>query len=304
MSVTFRQLRTLLALAEHGSVSGAARATHVTQPTASMQLRELTESVGLPLHEVIGKKVHLTAAGEALVQTARGMVDAWALFEQQVAAMKGLHRGRLKVAVVSTAKYFVPRWLGSFCQAHPEVEIALEILNRDGVVQRLRQNRDDLCVMSIPPGDLEVDAREFLANPLVVVAPRGHALAGRAALTLADIQGERFILREKGSGTRMAAAQHFTAQGWVPQVRLELGSNEAIKQAVAGGLGIAVLSRHALAADPAQEGLALLPVQGFPIHAHWYIVRLRGKQLSPIARAFEHHLLRQALGRGPGSEDG
>lgn len=304
MSVTFRQLRTLLALAEHGSVSGAARATHVTQPTASMQLRELTESVGLPLHEVIGKKVHLTAAGEALVQTARGMVDAWALFEQQVAAMKGLHRGRLKVAVVSTAKYFVPRWLGSFCQAHPEVEIALEILNRDGVVQRLRQNRDDLCVMSIPPGDLEVDAREFLANPLVVVAPRGHALAGRAALTLADIQGERFILREKGSGTRMAATQHFTAQGWVPQVRLELGSNEAIKQAVAGGLGIAVLSRHALAADPAQEGLALLPVQGFPIHAHWYIVRLRGKQLSPIARAFEHHLLRQALGRGPGSEDG
>ncbi|NIC42951.1 LysR family transcriptional regulator [Aquabacterium sp. A08] len=304
MSVTFRQLRTLLALAEHGSVSGAARATHVTQPTASMQLRELTESVGLPLHEVIGKKVHLTAAGEALVQTARGMVDAWALFEQQVAAMKGLHRGRLKVAVVSTAKYFVPRWLGSFCQAHPEVEIALEILNRDGVVQRLRQNRDDLCIMSIPPRDLEVDAREFLANPLVVVAPRGHALAGRAALTLADIQGERFILRETGSGTRMAAAQHFAAQGWAPQVRLELGSNEAIKQAVAGGLGIAVLSRHALAADPAQEGLALLPVQGFPIHAHWYIVRLRGKQLSPIARAFEHHLLRQALGRGPGPEDG
>ncbi|WP_101048254.1 LysR family transcriptional regulator [Macromonas nakdongensis] len=294
MSVTFRQLRTLLALAEHGSVSGAARATHVTQPTASMQLRELTESVGLPLHEVIGKKVHLTAAGEALVQTARGMVDAWALFEQQVAAMKGLHRGRLKVAVVSTAKYFVPRWLGSFCQAHPEVEIALEILNRDGVVQRLRQNRDDLCIMSIPPRDLEVDACEFLDNPLVVVAPLGHALAGRPSLTLADIQGERFILREKGSGTRMAAAQHFAAQGWVPEVRLELGSNEAIKQAVAGGLGIAVLSRHALAADPAQEGLALLPVQGFPIHAHWYIVRLRGKQLSPIARAFEHHLLAQA----------
>lgn len=296
MNVTFRQLRTLLALADHGSVSGAARATHVTQPTASMQLRELTEAVGLPLHEVIGKKVHLTAAGDALVQTARGMVDAWALFEQQVAAMKGLHRGRLKVAVVSTAKYFVPRWLGSFCQAHPEVEIALEILNRDGVVQRLRQNQDDLCIMSIPPRDLDVNAREFLANPLVVVAPRGHPLAGCQGLTLSSIQGERFILREKGSGTRMAAAQHFAAQGWVPQVRLELGSNEAIKQAVAGGLGITVLSRHALAADPEQEGLTLLPVQGFPIHAHWYIVRLRGKQLSPVAREFERHLLAQAHG--------
>ena len=220
------------------------------------------------------------------------------------AAAKGLSRGKLRVAVVSTAKYFMPHLIGSFCRQHPAIDVSLEILNRDGVVQRLRQNRDDLCIMSIPPRDLEVDAREFLANPLVVVAPRGHALAGRAALTLADIQGERFILRETGSGTRMAAAQHFAAQGWVPQVRLELGSNEAIKQAVAGGLGIAVLSRHALVADPAQEGLALLPVQGFPIHAHWYIVRLRGKQLSPIARAFEHHLLRQALGRGPGPEDG
>lgn len=291
MNVTFRQLRTFLALADHGSVSAAARVTHVTQPTASMQLRELTDAVGMPLHEVIGKKVHLTAAGRALADTARSMVDAWALFEQQAAAMKGLHRGRLKVAVVSTAKYFVPRWLGEFCQTYPEVDIALEILNRDGVVQRLRQNLDDLCVMSIPPRDLDVEVLEFMANPLVVVAPRAHPLARGQALTLDALANERFILRERGSGTRMAAQRHFADHGFQPQVRLELGSNEAIKQAVAGGLGLSVLSRHALAADPAGEGLALLDVADFPIHAHWYIVRLRGKQLPPIAQAFEQHLL-------------
>jgi LysR family transcriptional regulator, low CO2-responsive transcriptional regulator len=294
MNATFRQLRLFLALADLGSVSAAARATHVTQPTASMQLRELADAVGLPLHEVIGKKVYLTAAGEALASTARAMVGEWSLFEQQVAAMKGLHQGRLRVAVVSTAKYFVPRWLGAFCTAYPEVEIALEILNRDGVVQRLRRNQDDISIMSIPPKDLDIEQREFLPNPLVVVAPSGHPLVGRRAIPLAELAGERFILREPGSGTRMAAEAHFRAHAYTPQVRLALGSNEAIKQAVAGGMGLSVLSRHALAPEPAGEGLCLLDVEDFPIHASWYIVHLRGKQLSPLARVFQQHLMAQA----------
>jgi len=294
MNATFRQLRLFLALADLGSVSAAARATHVTQPTASMQLRELADAVGLPLHEVIGKKVYLTAAGEALASTARAMVGEWSLFEQQVAAMKGLHQGRLRVAVVSTAKYFVPRWLGAFCAAHPDVEIALEILNRDGVVQRLRRNQDDISIMSIPPKDLDIEQREFLPNPLVVVAPWGHPLASKRAIPLAELAGERFILREPGSGTRMAAEAHFRAHAFTPQVRLALGSNEAIKQAVAGGMGLSVLSRHALAPEPAGEGLCLLDVEDFPIHASWYIVYLRGKQLSPLARVFQRHLMAQA----------
>lgn len=294
MNATFRQLRLFLALADLGSVSAAARATHVTQPTASMQLRELADAVGLPLHEVIGKKVYLTAAGEALASTARAMVGEWSLFEQQVAAMKGLHQGRLRVAVVSTAKYFVPRWLGAFCAAHPDVEIALEILNRDGVVQRLRRNQDDISIMSIPPKDLDIEQREFLPNPLVVVAPWGHPLASQRAIPLAELAGERFILREPGSGTRMAAEAHFRAHAFTPQVRLALGSNEAIKQAVAGGMGLSVLSRHALAPEPAGEGLCLLDVEDFPIHASWYIVHLRGKQLSPLARVFQQHLMAQA----------
>lgn len=294
MHATFRQLRLFLALAELGSVSAAARATHVTQPTASMQLRELSLSVGLSLFEVIGKRVYLTEAGEALARSAQAMVGQWALFEQQVAAMKGVQRGRLRVAVVSTAKYFVPRWLGSFCARYPEVDIALEVLNRDGVVRRLRENLDDISIMSMPPDDLDIDVREFMPNPLVVIASAQHPLAQSGEVTLAALQAERFILRERGSGTRMAMSVHFKAQGFEPLVRLELGSNEAIKQAVAGGLGLSVLSRHALALAPESEGLAVLPVLGFPIHAHWYMVRRRGKQLSPVAQAFERHLLSQA----------
>lgn len=291
MNITFRQMRLFLALADTGSVSGAARALHVTQPTASMQLREVTEAVGLPLYEVIGRRVHLTDAGRDLAATARAIVDAWENFGQRVNAMHGLTRGRLRVAVVSTAKYFVPRLLGSFCAQYPDIEIALEVLNRDGVVQRLRENLDDLYVMSMPPADLDLEDHVFLSNPLVLVAWQGHRLAKRRRIALADLAYERFVLRERGSGTRLATDRFFAAQGFEAPTRLELGSNEAIKEAVAGRLGLAVLSRHALRDSELEADLCVLPVQGMPIPSQWHVVHPRAKQLSPIAQVFRAHLL-------------
>ena len=294
MSATFRQLRLFLALAEHGSVTGAAKACHVTQPTVSMQLRELADAVGLPLYEQIGKRLHLTDAGEALAKTARAMLDEWMEFEQAINAMKGLEQGRLRVALASTAKYFVPRLLGSFCTKHPNIEIALEILNRDGVVARLRENRDDLYIMSMPPESLDLEQHAFLHNPLVLIAPVGHPLKGRH-LQLADLLAERFILRERGSGTRLACDAHFAHSAFVPAVRLELGSNEAIKQAVSGGLGLAVISRHALPARPEDDQLTVLDVAGFPLQSRWFTLYPRGKRLSPIAAVFLEHLEQSAF---------
>lgn len=295
MHVTFRQLRLFLALAEHGSMTGAARACHVTQPTVSMQLKDLADSVGLPLYEQIGKKLHLTAAGLALAETARSMVGEWDAFEQRIDAMKGLTRGQLRVAVVSTAKYFVPRILGSFCADHPDIDIALEVQNRDGVVARLRENRDDLYIMSMPPTDMELEQHAFLPNPLIVIAAESHPLARRPGLGLAELAGERLILRENGSGTRLAADAHFRKLGFEPARRLELGSNEAIKQAVAGGLGLAVISRHALAAHPEDEQLTVLDVKGFPVLSNWWTLYPRGKRLSPLASVFLEHLERTAV---------
>ena len=299
MNITFRQLRLFLALADTGSVSAAARAMHVTQPTASMQLREVTESVGLPLYEVIGRKVFLTEAGLQLAGTARAIVDEWERFGQQVNAMQGLTRGRLRVAVVSTAKYFVPRLLGGFCALHPEIEISLEVLNRDGVVQRLRENRDDLYVMSQPPADIDLVDQTFLANPLVLIAPANHPLAQRQRVALTALQGERFILRERGSGTRLATDRHFAQHGFEPALKLELGSNEAIKEAVAGHLGVAIVSRHALKDGGLGQDLCVLPVSGFPIRSQWHLVHPRAKQLSPIAQVFRRHLLQTAPGWAP-----
>lgn len=294
MNATFRQLQLFLALAEHQSITAAARACHVTQPTVSMQLKELSEAVGLPLYEQIGKKLYLTAAGESLASTARAMVDEWQAFGQRMDAMKGLTRGRLRLAVVSTAKYFVPGLLGSFCAAHPEIDIALEVLNRDGVVARLQDNRDDLYIMSAPPTHLALEQHAFLPNPLVVIAPNTHALAGRRQIALSKLEAERFIMRERGSGTRLACDSHFAAQGFTPNVRLELGSNEAIIQAVAGGLGLAVISRHALASHLSEDQLTVLDVKGFPLQSNWWTLYPRGKRLSPVTLEFLKHIERTA----------
>ncbi len=288
MHVTFRKLRLFLALAETGSVSRAAAAMHVTQPTASAQLKEVTEAVGLPLYEVISKRVHLTDAGRQLAQTARAMLAEWEAFEQHVDLVKGLSRGRLRVAAVSTAKYFIPRLIGSFCRLHPAIDVSLEVLNRDGVVARLRDNRDDIYIMSMPP-ELDLEDEVFMENPLVVIAARGAKL-GRS-LSLAQLKDQRFILREPGSGTRMATDRHFAKRRFRPDVRLELGSNEAIREAVAGGLGLGVISRHALQVG---KDIRVLDVEGFPISSRWHVVHPRAKHLSPIAAAFRAHLLAHA----------
>jgi len=294
MNITFRQLRLFLALADTGSVSRAAHQCHVTQPTASMQLKEVSDSVGVPLYEVISRRVHLTDAGRDLARTARSIVDEWASFEQKIDATQGLTRGKLRVAVVSTAKYFVPRLLGTFCANYPEIDISLEVLNRDGVVQRLRDNQDDLYIMSTPPTDIDLQDQVFLPNPLVVIAANSHPLATRRDLALDDLSKLRFILRERGSGTRMAIDAHFKRLKFMPNLRLELGSNEAIKEAVAGDLGISVVSSHALHGQATEYGVSVLDVTGFPIQSHWHVVRQKGKQLSPIAKVFLEHLLVQS----------
>ena len=291
MNVTFRQLKLFLALAETGSVSAAAQRMHVTQPTASMQLKDVADAVGLPLYDVISRKVHLTEAGEELARTARSMLDQWEAFEQRMAAVQGMSRGRLRVAVVSTAKYFIPGLLGSFCERHPEVDISLEVLNRDQVVTRLRANMDDLCVMSQPPQDIPLEDDILMPNPLCLVASASHPLAGHAGVTLAQLAGSRFVLRERGSGTRMATDRTFKEQGFAPTRWLELGSNEAIRESVASKLGLAVLSSHALGGGKPDPRLAVLDVVGFPIRSQWHLVWPKGKQLSPLAGVFRAHVL-------------
>jgi DNA-binding transcriptional LysR family regulator len=297
MNFTFRQLRLFLALAETGSVSAAAKAMHVTQPTASMQLKEITASVGLPLYEVIGKKVFLTEVGEALAITAREISQSLASFEQLTYATKGIAKGHLRIAVVSTAKYFMPRLIGSFCKRHPLIDVSLEILNRDGVLGRLRQNTDDLYIMSMPPDDVVLIDEVLMPNPIVLIAASADPLAKQTNVTLGDLKSRRFILRESGSGTRMAADQYFRRKKFRPDIRLELGSNEAVKESVAGGLGIGVISQYALHGHQKEHGVRVVEVDEFPLKSSWHLVHLAAKNLSPIAQAFKDHIIREINGK-------
>ena len=291
MNITFKQLRIFLAVFDAGSVSAAAKSTHVTQPTVSMQLKEISNAVGLPLYEVISKKIYFTDAGKELASTAREMLNAWSNFEQSIDAAKGLTRGKLKIAVVSTAKYFMPRLIGQFCKKYPDIDISLEILNRDGVLMRMRENLDDLYIMSQPPTDMDLIDDIFLHNPLVPIAAYSHPLTKKTSVPLSSFLDQRFILREKGSGTRMTIDKYFKTQKFRPDIRMELGSNEAIKEAVAGGLGIGVVSKHALHGHQKEHGVAIINVKGFPIMSHWHIVHPAKKHLPPVAVAFKTHLL-------------
>ena len=291
MNITFKQLRIFLAVFDAGSVSAAAKSTHVTQPTVSMQLKEISNAVGLPLYEVISKKIYFTDAGKELASTAREMLNAWSNFEQSIDAAKGLTRGKLKIAVVSTAKYFMPRLIGQFCKKYPDIDISLEILNRDGVLMRMRENLDDLYIMSQPPTDMDLIDDIFLHNPLVPIAAYSHPLTKKTLVPLNSFLDQRFILREKGSGTRMTIDKYFKTQKFRPDIRMELGSNEAIKEAVAGGLGIGVVSKHALHGHQKEHGVAIINVKGFPIMSHWHIVHPAKKHLPPVAVAFKTHLL-------------
>ena len=297
MNFTLRQLRLFLALAETGSVSAAAKAMHVTQPTASMQLKDISASVGLPLYEVIGKKIFLTETGKALAITAREITQSLASFEQLAHATKGIAKGHLRIAVVSTAKYFMPRLIGSFCKRHPLIDVSLEILNRDGVLGRLRQNTDDLYIMSMPPDDVVLVDEVLMPNPIVVIAASTDPLAKQKNVTLSDLKSRRFILREPGSGTRMTADQYFRGKKFRPDIRLELGSNEAVKESVAGGLGIGVISQYALHGHQKEHGVRVIDVDEFPLKSSWHLVHLAAKNLSPIALAFKDHIIREINGK-------
>ncbi len=288
--LTLHQLRIFAAVARHGSFARAAQALHLAPPTLSLQVKQLGETVGLPLFEQIGKRIYLTPAGELLSQAAREVEERLLQLADDVAALRGVERGRVRVAVLTTAQYVVPKLLGAFCAAHPGIDVAMHVGNREDLLQRLASNQDDLYVLGAAPEHLDVVAEPFADNPLVLIAPPGHALAHQRAIDPQRLADEPFVLREPGSGTRSTAERFFAEQGVRLRVRLEVGSNEAVKQTVAGGLGVAVLSAHAVAAELALGELVALDVRGFPLLRRWQLLHPAGKRLSPAALAFKQWL--------------
>jgi LysR family transcriptional regulator, low CO2-responsive transcriptional regulator len=287
---TLHQLKVFEATARHGSFTRAAEELFLTQPTVSMQVKQLTKAIGLPLFEQVGKRLYLTDAGRELFSTCQEIFTNLEQLEMSIANLKGMKQGRLRLAVITTAKYFMPRLLGPFCQLYPGIDVSLTVTNHERVLDRLMNNQDDLYVMTQLPDQVDIKAHPFLDNPLVVLAPKTHPLAAQKNIPLKRLVEEPFIMREPGSGTRQAVQKLLDEHNFSVKVRLELGSNEAIKQAIAGGLGLSILSRHVLSMEGTDGVLTVLDVEGFPIERQWYAVYLNGKQLSVVASTFLDYL--------------
>lgn len=289
--VSLRMLRVFAAVARHLSVTAAARELHLTQPAVSMQVKELERICGAPLFERLGRGIQLTEAGRELAACAANVTESLRETEERLDALRGLKKGLLKLGAVSTAKYFAPALLAAFMASRPGVTVRFSVGNREETIRHLAENEIDLAIMGRPPGGIETLAEPFARHPLIIIAAPSHPLAGKRRLPLKKLEGERFLIREEGSGTR-ASMEHVFAQAKLSyQVSMEMSSNETIKQAVSAGMGISFISKHTVGLELRAGKLVALDVAGLPVMRDWFVIHLRAKKLSPIAAAFKQFLL-------------
>ncbi len=294
MRVTLRQLNVFEEVARQLSYTRAAETLHLSQPAVSMQIRQLEDEVGLELFEKLGKKIQLTEAGRELFHYSQAINRQLHEAEEVLESLKGLSKGRLKVAVASTVNYFAPRLLASFSQRYPGASLHLDVTNRETLVRLLNANEADLVLMGQPPESMELESEAFMDNPLVVIAPSDHPLAGMKKIPVELLGQEAFVLREPGSGTRLAMERFFSDHGMELRQSMEMTRNEAIKQSVRAGLGLSVVSMHTIELELETQRLVVLDVEGFPILRKWYLVYRKGKRLSPIADAFRSFVLQES----------
>ena len=290
---TFKQVLTFIEVAREKSVSKAAERLFVTQPAVSMQIRQLEDAFGLPLIEPLGRNIQLTGAGQEFLVHAIAAVGHFKDLEATMAEHAGLKKGHIELAVVSTAKYFVPMLLVQFAKLLPGIDVSLRIDNRENILGMLSRNEVDLVMMGRAPKELDCEATSFATNPQAILCAPRHPLSRRKRVQFDQLADCPFVVREPGSGTR-AAMERLFAQHDVPvRAVMEMPSNETIKQAVMAGMGLSFLSLRTVRHELAAGHLALVDVIGLPIVGHWYVTHLRQRKLAPAARAFKAFLIEQ-----------
>lgn len=283
---SLRQIQVFESVARNLSFTRAAEELYLTQPTVSAQVKSLAESIGMPLYEQVGRSIYLTEVGERVACSCREVIDHFSNLEIMLDDYRGMKRGRLRVAVMSTAKYFIPLALGEFTKKWPNIDLGLTITNRNTLLKRIDQNLDDLYILGqVPPSNLDLKVIPFAPNPLVMIANRNHPLVGKK-VTLKRLAKEPFIMRERGSGIRSTVETLFAEKGLQVNERLTMQTNEAIKHCVVGELGVACVSKHALYLESRDGPLVELDVEGFPVQKEWNIVYPAGKELSLLAKEF------------------
>jgi DNA-binding transcriptional LysR family regulator len=256
-----------------------------------MQIKQLESSVGLSLFEQLGKRVFMTQAGETMLRHAQTIMRHLATAREEMDELKGVDSGRLRIAVASTVNYFATRLLATFTRLHPSVQVTLDVTNRETLLQKLEDNQPDVVLMGKPPKGLDLDADAFMDNPLIMIARPDHPLSKHRSIALKELTEETFVVREPGSGTRIAMERFFDQKSFTPSATIEMTGNETIKQSVEAGLGLAIVSVHTVELELTLERLGRLDIRGMPIMRRWYVGHRRGKRLSPTAQAFRQFVL-------------
>lgn len=291
MRITLRQLEIFEAVARNLNFTRAADELHLSQPAVSLQVKQLEATLDVSLFDIVGRKVLLTTEGELVLAHCKVIhEDVESLFDAVKQAKQG-GRGRLRIAVASTVNYFAARVIASFHRLYPDIEVSLDVTNRQSLITNLEQNIPDIVLMGTPPRDLDVNSEEFMENPLVVIASIDHRHANKTSISLRDLSEDNFLVREYGSGTRVAMERFFQEKEFEPRNLIEMRGNEAIKQSVEAGLGVAVVSRHTVTLELDVERLCVLSVLQTPIRRKWFLVSHAGRPLSKPAELFREHVL-------------
>lgn len=292
MNYTLNQLQIFLKVVKTGSVTKASEELHLTQPAVSIQLKNFQNQFDIPLMEVVGRKIYITDFGREIAETAENIIDQVYAINYKTMEYKGQLTGRLKISVVSTGKYVMPFFLSDFINKHPGVELLMDVTNKNKVVKSLENNEVDFALVSILPTKLNVHKLDLLQNKLYLVGNTNTRF--KEALVTKDIFRELPLLfREKGSGTRQTMESFIERNNIPVQKKMELTSNEAVKQAILAGLGYSIMPLIGIKSELHNNELQIIPVKGLPIKTVWSLIWLKGKSHSPVCISFLDYLKKE-----------
>lgn len=286
MNISLHHLRILQAIAKQKSITKASVSLNMSQPAVSIQLKNLQDQFEIPLTEIIGKQIHITSFGEELVETANRIFAELEMIQNRVLEMKGLLTGKIKISTVSTGKYLMPYIMSDFLKIHTHLEMNLEVSNRITVISHLQENSTDLALVSMVPEELDLDSIILTENKWYLACAPENADLYRAEIEKGNWDKIPFVLREKGSGTRVMMEKFFMEKEFTVNSKMDLSTNEAVKQAVMAGLGASLLSNFSMTQEIIDKRITILEYPGLPLTANWTLVWLKQKNHNPAVKAF------------------
>ncbi len=289
MNYTLHQLQIFLKITQLKSITKAAEELHLTQPAVSIQLKNFQDQFEIPLTEVIGRQLYVTDFGAEIAVAAEKILAEVYAINYKTLAYKGQLAGRLKLSVVSTGKYIIPYFLSGFLKQHPGIELVLDVTNRSKVIESLERNEVDFSLVSVLPDQLQVERTELMPNRLYLVGYKGHDL-NNESYDHQIFEGLPIIYRESGSGTRQTMEKFINKNRLPVRKKMELTSNEAVKQAVIAGLGFSIMPLIGIKNELISGELRIINVKGFPITSTWNLIWLKNKEFSPLADAYLNYL--------------